>query len=72
MSPEQKKEFRIGYLSKMILYHKKKYYSGNAIINDQAYDSLEDELAVLDPENPILSMVGPGTTEFEEQETNKE
>lgn len=65
MTPEQK-EFRIGYLAKMILYHKKKYYSGNAIIGDQAYDELENELAKLDPSNPILEMVGPGQGEFEE------
>lgn len=65
MTPEQK-EFRIGYLAKMILYHKKKYYSGKAVINDQAYDALEDELAIFDPENPILSMVGPGQGEFDD------
>jgi DNA ligase (NAD+) len=45
-------------LEKLILYYKEKYYSGKAEISDEAFDKLEDELKKLDPQNPVLSLVG--------------
>ncbi|MHA1168532.1 MAG: NAD-dependent DNA ligase LigA [Candidatus Hodarchaeales archaeon] len=41
-----------------ILYHKKKYYSGEPEISDEEYDKLENRLRDLDPENPVLFMIG--------------
>lgn len=52
------KSSRIGELEKLIAYHKEKYYSGQAEISDEKYDQLEDELRKLDPENPVLNLVG--------------
>jgi DNA ligase (NAD+) len=45
-------------LEKLIIYHKEKYYSGHAEISDEDYDKLENELKSLDPENPVLFIVG--------------
>ncbi|MFW9778641.1 MAG: NAD-dependent DNA ligase LigA [Candidatus Heimdallarchaeota archaeon] len=45
-------------LANQILFHKKKYYDGEPVISDEAYDSLEDKLRELDPTNPVLFMVG--------------
>ncbi|MFW9854214.1 MAG: NAD-dependent DNA ligase LigA [Candidatus Thorarchaeota archaeon] len=45
-------------LADQILFHKKKYYDGEPVISDEAYDSLEDKLRKLDPTNPVLFMVG--------------
>lgn len=49
---------RIQELEKSILYHKEHYYQGKAEISDEQYDQLEDELKSLDPENPVLQLVG--------------
>lgn len=54
---------RIQELEKLILHHKEKYYSGKAEISDEKYDALENELKKLDPENPVLSLVGFKQTE---------
>jgi len=54
---------RIQELEKLILHHKEKYYSGKAEISDEKYDALEAELKKLDPENPVLSLVGFKQTE---------
>lgn len=49
---------RIELLSNEILKHKRLYYEGRHEIEDDEYDRLEDELRKLDPENPVLKMVG--------------
>lgn len=49
---------RIKELEGLLLYHKKKYYDGEPEISDQAYDKLEEELRELDPDNPVLDVVG--------------
>jgi len=51
---------RIQELEKIILKNKDLYYRGHAEISDEAYDRLEDELKKIDPENPVLKIVGPG------------
>ncbi|MHA2154281.1 MAG: NAD-dependent DNA ligase LigA [Candidatus Hodarchaeales archaeon] len=48
----------ISKLANKILYHKRKYYDGEPEISDEAYDSLEDKLRQLDPENPVLFVIG--------------
>ncbi len=48
----------IDKLANKILYHKRKYYDGEPEISDEAYDSLEEKLRQLDPENPVLFIVG--------------
>ncbi|MFW9905300.1 MAG: NAD-dependent DNA ligase LigA [Candidatus Thorarchaeota archaeon] len=45
-------------LAHQILYHKKKYYDGEPEISDEAYDALEERLRQIDPNNPILHIVG--------------
>jgi DNA ligase (NAD+) len=49
---------RVQELEKLILHHKEVYYRGKAEISDEAFDQLEAELKKLDPENPVLSLVG--------------
>lgn len=49
---------RIQELEKLILHHKERYYTGHAEISDEKYDKLETELKSLDPENPVLLLVG--------------
>lgn len=49
---------RIRLLSNEILKHKRLYYEGRHEIEDEEYDRLEDELRKLDPDNPVLKMVG--------------
>jgi len=49
---------RVRELEKSILHHKELYYRGKAEISDEAYDKLENELKKLDPENPVLSLIG--------------
>ncbi len=45
-------------LEELIKYHKALYYQGRPEITDSEYDQLEDELKSINPENPILSIVG--------------
>jgi len=54
---------RIQELEKLILHHKERYYLGHAEISDEQYDHLEAELKSLDPENPVLQLVGFKQTE---------
>jgi DNA ligase (NAD+) len=54
---------RIQNLEKQILHHKERYYRGLAEISDEKYDKLEAELKKLDPENPVLELVGFKLTE---------
>lgn len=49
---------RIQELERLILHHKELYYRGKAEISDEAFDKLENELKKIDPENPILKLVG--------------
>lgn len=49
---------RIEELAELILLHKKNYYSGNKQIEDEEYDAMEAELKKLDPDHPVLSVVG--------------
>ena len=49
---------RIDELERLLVYHKEKYYLGQAEISDAAYDALEDELRALRPDSPVLTMVG--------------
>lgn len=51
---------RIAELAHAVMHHKKAYYSGKPEISDIAYDALEDELKALDPDHPVLQMVGAG------------
>jgi DNA ligase (NAD+) len=51
-------ENRIVELERQILIHKRAYYDGEPLISDAEYDALEDKLRALDPENPVLFMVG--------------
>ncbi len=55
---------RIQELEKLILHHKERYYLGHAEISDEQYDHLEAELKSLDPENPVLQLVGFKQTEL--------
>ncbi|MFX0183526.1 MAG: NAD-dependent DNA ligase LigA [Candidatus Hodarchaeota archaeon] len=52
------KASEIKKLANQILFHKKKYYDGEPIISDAAYDALEEKLRELDPQNPVLYIVG--------------
>ncbi|ATH09430.1 hypothetical protein BIY24_16220 [Halobacteriovorax marinus] len=49
---------RIQELEKEIEHHKVLYYKGQTEIPDHEYDKLEDELRELNPDSPILKMVG--------------
>ena len=50
---------RISELRSLILKAKQAYYyGGEAIMSDAAYDALEEELRVLDPDDDVLNMVG--------------
>jgi DNA ligase (NAD+) len=49
---------RVQELEQLILKHKSLYYRGRPEISDQEYDSLEEELKKLDPQNHVLRIVG--------------
>ena len=51
-------QYSVKELEKLLLYHKELYYRGKAQISDEAYDALEMELKKLDPQNPVLEVVG--------------
>jgi DNA ligase (NAD+) len=52
------KKNRAQELEKLILSHKELYYQGKPEISDESFDELERELRGLDPENPVLQLVG--------------
>ncbi len=52
---------RIRELENEITRHKALYYQGRAEISDETYDKLEDQLKKLDPDNPVLFLVGSPT-----------
>lgn len=45
-------------LEREVIKHKNLYYMGKAEISDFEYDKIEDTLRSIDPNNPVLSMVG--------------
>lgn len=49
---------KVEFLAAQILLHKHRYYSGVASVPDSVYDALEDELRSLEPNHPVLSIVG--------------
>jgi DNA ligase (NAD+) len=49
-------------LEELILKHKELYYQGKAIISDEDYDKLEDDLRSLNPESYVLQLVGAANT----------
>ena len=49
---------RIKELEELIFKHKVLYYRGTPEIEDEAFDSLEEELRHLDKDNRVLSLVG--------------
>jgi DNA ligase (NAD+) len=50
---------RIANLRSLIIKAKQAYYdSGETIMSDAEYDALEDELRLLDPNDPVLALVG--------------
>ena len=51
-------ETDIPSMVRSIVLAKKAYYSGKPIMNDNQYDSVENELKLLDPNHPILYAVG--------------
>ncbi len=53
---------RIQKLEAEIIKHKALYYQGRPEISDSDYDSLEEELRKLDPNNPTLQIVGSTTS----------
>ena len=53
---------RIKKLEEQILKHKALYYQGRPEISDHEYDQLEEELKSIDPQNPVLSVVGSTTS----------
>ena len=53
---------RVKVLEKEIKRHKSLYYQGKPEISDAQYDQLEDELKGLDPQNPVLEIIGAGVT----------
>lgn len=59
---------RVEELARQILEHKRRYYSGHAVIPDEAYDELERELRDREPEHPVLEFVG---TDFLNDQSTK-
>ena len=55
---------RITYLAEEIKRHRYLYYNEQPEISDTKYDTLEDELRELDPENPILFKIGVDSSEL--------
>lgn len=53
----------IGRLEREITHNKALYYQGTPIISDEEYDRLESQLKKIDPDNPVLKMVGSSVDE---------
>lgn len=59
-----KKLLRVKELETLIKKYQDSYYNGEAEISDAEFDSLWDELKLLDPENSILHKVGADSGNF--------
>ena len=55
---------RIQELEQLIVKYQDAYYNGEALISDQEFDKLWDELKSLDPSNAILHRVGADSGNF--------
>jgi len=55
---------RINYLAEEIKRHRYLYYNEQPEISDVKYDTLEENLRELDPENPILFKIGVDSSEL--------
>ena len=55
---------KIDFLVQEIKRHRDFYYNATPEITDAKYDELEDELRILDPNNPILFTVGADASEI--------
>jgi DNA ligase (NAD+) len=51
---------RVEELVSRLSEYRAKYYQGEPLVSDAAYDALEDELRELDPAHPLLAKVGSG------------
>ncbi len=49
---------RIAELAERLSVYRARYYAGQPVVSDAAYDALEDELRRLDPTHPLLARVG--------------
>ncbi|MHA1674150.1 MAG: NAD-dependent DNA ligase LigA [Promethearchaeota archaeon] len=58
------KDSRISALIEQILHHQYLYYNASPEISDAEYDLLIDELTQLDPNNPVLHLVGQDASEL--------
>ena len=65
---QRKPEERIIFLESEIQRHRDLYYNEQPEISDAKYDSLEDELKKLDPDNPILFRIGVDRSELFKKE----
>jgi DNA ligase (NAD+) len=64
MSKRSKKaSVEIEKLADQILFHKRKYYEGEPVISDAAYDILEEQLREIDPHHPVLYIIGTPSSE---------
>jgi len=52
---------KVEELAERLALYRAKYYAGEPLVSDAAYDALEDELRGLDPTHPILGLVGTST-----------
>lgn len=55
---EQAVEYSTRKLTERILEAKRAYYSGAKTMTDQEYDALEKSLKAINPNAPVLQMVG--------------
>ncbi|WP_412473925.1 NAD-dependent DNA ligase LigA [Halobacteriovorax sp. YZS-1-1] len=62
---------KIKLLEDQIKYHKALYYRGEPEISDIAYDKIEDELREIDPDNPVLNLVGSTISSLEKVKHDK-
>lgn len=55
----------VAELEHLIRYHKSLYYQGHPEITDHEYDDLEEQLKKIDPDNPVLSLIGTTSTSLD-------
>lgn len=46
------------HMADLIVYHKRRYYAGNPLVSDYAFDALEARLKEVNPDHPVLQTVG--------------